>query len=156
VWSPVRVLAAAGWRHAPVNIQDVRPVFHTGYGKGKTENNLRTARNDFEKAKQRVDAGDCLFDARGFLKRKVDVDLVEAHATGLTAKGIKAAKLKPLPLPIAPLAEQRRIVTKVDELMGLCDQLEKSLASADEHQRQLLEATLHGALNSDEVEELVV
>jgi len=45
-------------------------------------------------------------------------------ATGMTATGIKAAKLKLVPLPVPPLAEQHRIVSKVDELMGLCDRLE--------------------------------
>jgi type I restriction enzyme S subunit len=50
--------------------------------------------------------------------------LIGKHSTGMTAKGIKAAKLKPLPIPIPPLAEQHRIVAKVDELMGLCDRME--------------------------------
>ena len=72
--------------------------------------------------------------------------LIDTHATGMTAKGIKAAKLKPLPIPIAPLAEQHRIVAKVDELMALCDRLEASLTRADDHRCRLLEALLHQAL----------
>ena len=69
-------------------------------------------------------------------------------ATGLTAKGIKAAKLKRLPLAVPPLAEQHRIVAKVDELMALCDALEAQLTTAANTSRQLLEATLHEALNT--------
>ena len=38
-------------------------------------------------------------------------------------------------LPIPPLAEQNRIVTKLDELFALCDQLKSSLSAA----RQLYE-----------------
>lgn len=82
--------------------------------------------------------------------------LIDAHATGLTAKGIKAAKLKPLPIPIAPLAEQHRIVAKVDELLTLCDELEARLAAREGHRRALLESLLHGALEPIAMSEEVV
>jgi len=72
--------------------------------------------------------------------------LIEKHATGMTAKGIKSANLKPLPLPVPPIAEQNRITAKVDELMALCDQLEASLANADDTRCRLLDALLHEAL----------
>ena len=72
--------------------------------------------------------------------------LIDKHATGMTAKGIKAANLKPLPVPIPPLAEQRRIVAKVDALMALCDRLEASLTATAATRRRLLEALLAEAL----------
>ena len=55
-------------------------------------------------------------------------------------------------LPIPPLAEQHRIVAKVDELMALCDRLEASLASGDDTRRHLLDALLDEALSSGEEE----
>jgi type I restriction enzyme S subunit len=72
--------------------------------------------------------------------------ILDKTATGLTAKGIKAAKLKRLPIAVPPIAEQRRIVTKVDELMALCDRLEESLTVGENSRSRLLEAVLHEAL----------
>jgi len=57
-------------------------------------------------------------------------------------------------MPLRPLAEQHRIVAKVDELMALCDRLEASLTGADETRRRLLEALLAEALAPDEEREL--
>jgi len=72
--------------------------------------------------------------------------LIDDHATGLTAKGIKAARLKPLPIPIPPLAEQQRIVAKVGELIALCDRLDANLSATDATGSRLLEALLADAL----------
>ena len=73
--------------------------------------------------------------------------ILDKTATGLTAKGIKAAKLKRLPMAIPPLAEQHHIVARVDELMALCDQLEAQLTATEADSHRLLEAVLHEALN---------
>ena len=72
--------------------------------------------------------------------------ILDATATGLTAKGIKAAKLKRLPIVVPPLAEQRRIVAKVAELMVLCDELATTLAAADSMRGSLLDTILRQAL----------
>jgi type I restriction enzyme S subunit len=62
-------------------------------------------------------------------------NILDLTATGLTAKGIKAAKLKRLPIAVPPLAEQQRIVAKVEQLMDLCDDLE---ANQDKTQKKLI------------------
>jgi len=49
-------------------------------------------------------------------------------------------------VPLPPLAEQHRIVAKVDELMALCDRLEASLADGAKSRILLLEALLAEAL----------
>jgi type I restriction enzyme, S subunit len=55
---------------------------------------------------------------------------------------------------IPPLAEQHRIAAKVDALMGLCNRLEASLATADETRPRLLEALLAEALAPEKEREL--
>jgi type I restriction enzyme S subunit len=49
---------------------------------------------------------------------------------------------------LPPLAEQHRIVAKVDELIALCDKLEAQLATAQAESHRLLEAVLHEALGA--------
>jgi type I restriction enzyme S subunit len=56
------------------------------------------------------------------------------------------AKMNSIPVALPPLAEQHRIVAKVDELMALCDQLEQQLSQADQVRRGLLLAVLQEAL----------
>ena len=53
-------------------------------------------------------------------------------------------------IPIPPLQEQRRIVEKVDELMILCDKLEKEVNDAQKYASQLMEAVLQEAFANDE------
>jgi type I restriction enzyme, S subunit len=55
-----------------------------------------------------------------------------------------------LPIPLPPIAEQHRIVAKVDELMVLCDRLEAALAAGDDTRRRLLEALLAEALTQED------
>lgn len=49
--------------------------------------------------------------------------LLEMSA-GVTIQNLSANTVRKLACPFAPLAEQKRIVAKVDELMALCDELE--------------------------------
>ena len=59
---------------------------------------------------------------------------------------INQTTLVSLPIPLPPLAEQHRIVAKVDALMVLCDRLEANLTAATATRRRLLDALLAEAL----------
>ena len=71
---------------------------------------------------------------------------VDKSQTGAGRGGLPKNRMDAIPVPLPPLAEQHRIVAKVDELMALCDQLEQQLSQADQQRRRLLEAVLAEAL----------
>ena len=59
---------------------------------------------------------------------------------------VSGSTLSDMLIPLPPLAEQHRIVAKVDELMALCDRLEANLTNADTARCHLFESLLHEAL----------
>ena len=67
-------------------------------------------------------------------------------ATGIAQKTIPLTGLRRLPIPLPPLAEQHRIVAKVDELMALCDDLKTRLQDAQTTQTQLADAIVKQAV----------
>ncbi len=73
-------------------------------------------------------------------------DQATASLTGTAQPTIPLRPLRNFLVPLPPLAEQHRIVAKVDELMALCDQLEAQLTTAQTDSRRLLEAVLDAAL----------
>ena len=68
------------------------------------------------------------------------------QSEGGAQPNISKVKIVSSPFSFPPLAEQHRIVAKVDELMALCDQLESQLTATQTDNRRLLEAVLHEAL----------
>ena len=66
--------------------------------------------------------------------------------TGAGRGGLPKNRMDRIAIALPPLAEQHRIVAKVDELMALCDRLEAALTTADTTRARLLEALLHEAL----------
>jgi len=67
---------------------------------------------------------------------------------------VNGTALKNMLIPLPPLAEQHRIVAKVDALMALCDGLEASLTATAATRLRLLDALLAEALEPDDEREL--
>ena len=74
------------------------------------------------------------------------MDRVQDKPLGMTVQHLRVGGIETLLVPVPPHAEQHRIVAKVDELMALCDRLEKKLAGGDDTRRRLLDALLHEVL----------
>jgi type I restriction enzyme S subunit len=84
------------------------------------------------------------------MESRLAFDQATICATGIAQKTVPLSGLRKLLLPLAPLAEQHRIVAKVDELMALCDRLEASLAAGESTRHRLLDAALAEALAAGE------
>lgn len=69
-------------------------------------------------------------------------DAVAEKATGTTRQRISRGNLASFPVPFPPLAEQQRIVEKVDQLLGMCDELAARQATRREARSALVGATL--------------
>ncbi|UYO73105.1 restriction endonuclease subunit S [Halomonas qinghailakensis] len=75
--------------------------------------------------------------------------IVEMKRLAVTSSGLynlSVGKIRSIPVPLPPLAEQHRIVQKVDELMALCDHLKERLTQASDTRCQLAGAVVEGAL----------
>lgn len=77
---------------------------------------------------------------------------IDGKASGTTFREVSGKIVANLPFPLPPLAEQRRIVAKVDELMALCDRLEAAQAERECRRDRLVAASLHRMNNGADVE----
>lgn len=71
--------------------------------------------------------------------------LLEA-SMGTGQPNVNGNSLKSLDFPLPPLAEQKRIVAKVEELMAICDQLKEQLQQSQQTQVKLTDALVDQAL----------
>lgn len=66
--------------------------------------------------------------------------------TGAGRGGLPKNRMDRIPIPLPPLAEQRRIVATVNELMTHCDRLQVALTTIDDARSRLLSVLLRDAL----------
>lgn len=79
---------------------------------------------------------------------------IKASGNGIAMIHMTKGRMEELILPIPPLAEQHRIVSKVDELMLLCDQLEQQTEASIDAHATLVEVLLATLIDSADADEL--
>ena len=87
----------------------------------------------------------------GFLELTLQsaFDAFQAASNGIAIPGISREDVLSYEVWLPPLAEQERIVAKVDELMRWCDELESRLTVAQTAATRLLDATLDRCLKGE-------
>jgi len=88
-----------------------------------------------------------------FLSYSLNAMNLMPFITGMTVPKLNQAKLVSIELPLPPIAEQHRIVAKVDELMALCDQLENQHNNAAEAHEKLVTHLLGTLTQSQNAED---
>lgn len=107
-----------------------------GYGAGTTE--LYVVRNYANTVLPEYLLA--LFKTEAFIKGGV------ATYTGTAGQQrVKKDYIENLPFPLSPLNEQKRIVQKVDQLMALCDELEKNIEQSKKESELLMQSVLQEA-----------
>ena len=72
-------------------------------------------------------------------------DEIRSLARGGAQPNLNMEKIKSSVIMLPPLAEQKAIVTKVEKLLALCDQLETQITDNQTHAEQLMQAVLKEA-----------
>jgi type I restriction enzyme S subunit len=75
-----------------------------------------------------------------YLTTKIQENLIKS--VGSAIPNLSTEQIKNLEFPLPPLAEQKRIVTKVDKLMKLCDELETKLTQTQTEREKIITAAV--------------
>ena len=85
---------------------------------------------------------------------KAHTQFLESSATSTTVSYLNKTRCESIPFPLPPLAEQKRIVEKVDELMALCDRLAAAKQTRDDLRQKLRGSAIAALMNAETDEAL--
>lgn len=70
---------------------------------------------------------------------------INKYRKGMGISNMSSASLASIPVPIPPIAEQEVIVSNINHLMSLCDELEKKIEKRDSYQERIMQAVVKQA-----------
>ncbi len=82
------------------------------------------------------------FDCLRYLEVFINAIDLAPYVTGTAQPKMNQEKMNSIVVSLPPLAEQRRIVARVDQLMSLCDKLEAGLMRSQADSERLMEAVV--------------
>jgi type I restriction enzyme, S subunit len=84
-----------------------------------------------------------------YLSSKAAHEFASVHHHGLTLTRIGLGNFRSLPVPLPPVEEQHRIVTRVNQLRRLCADLREKLANGQATRARLADALVEAAVSPD-------
>jgi type I restriction enzyme S subunit len=86
-----------------------------------------------------------------YLMSKLGQKEIFKHVKATAQPSLSMGTIRDIDFAIPPLAEQHRIVQKLDELMKYCNELEASIKQSESQNEKLLQQVLREALRKEEV-----
>lgn len=77
-----------------------------------------------------------------YLESRILIETLEKHTRSIGVPDLGILVIKNFIIELPPLSEQKRIVEKVDQLMALCNELEKHVKENQDNAEKLMEAVL--------------
>ena len=87
-----------------------------------------------------------------YLRSSPFIEFVESQMLGMAYPAINDSNLKQGLIPLPPLAEQHRIVEKVDQLMALCDELDARQQQERNARTKFRKASLDALISASDVD----
>lgn len=134
-----------------VSIYPVGTLIIAMYGQGKTRGQITELL--IEAGTNQACAAVRLIENSAHHRKYIKLFFIKAYdelreqSAGGAQPNLNVGKVSTTVIPLPPLKEQHRIVTKVDELMSLCDTLKTNLQNAQTTQLALADALVEQAVN---------
>jgi type I restriction enzyme S subunit len=84
-----------------------------------------------------------------FLNSRCGQDQISATESGVTREGLNYTQVRSLWIPLAPVAEQRHVATKIGEAFAIAEQIEKAVKKARERAERVDRAILAKAFRGE-------